>query len=189
MNRIVTQWFLVLSLLMLGWIANAVGAAFDWVQQNLLMIIFLISALIAIFLMMLFLPVRHRNKEFLVKEDVQENHSEKVAEIQKAIRETPRLSRYAWSDNAPELLRQWKIYEGTGATPVRRKTAARRKRDQERKLMLQPSATDLSKIVWNGKMSCNKCQYLWQSRKASPPARCPKCNSSNLIALRERVPT
>ena len=74
MNRIVTQWFLVLSLLMLGWIANAVGAAFDWVQQNLLMIVFLISALIAIFLMMLFLPVRHRNKEFLVKEDVQENH-------------------------------------------------------------------------------------------------------------------
>jgi hypothetical protein len=83
------------------------------------------------------------------------------------------------------LFRQWEGYKSTGVTPVRRKTEARRNRDKQQKLIFQSPAIDLSKIIWKGKMSCNKCQYLWQSRKPSPPARCPKCNSSNLTVLRE----
>ena len=198
MNRIITQWFLVIGLLILGWAANAVVAVLEWAQQNLLLILLSIGVLITLFLIMIFLPALDRNKDFLAQEHIEDKNLEKIAEIEKdsekteyiekAIRETPKLSRYAWSGNTVELFSQWELYESTGVTPVRRKTEARRNRDKGQKLMLQSPAIDLSKIVWKGKMSCNKCQYLWQSRKLSPPARCLKCNSSNLTVLRVRVP-
>ncbi len=34
---------------------------------------------------------------------------------------------------------------------------------------------------WYGKMVCNKCGYQWQSRRTTPPTRCPSC-SSKLIS-------
>ncbi len=33
---------------------------------------------------------------------------------------------------------------------------------------------------WYGKMSCTKCGYQWDSRRNTPPARCPKCRSNSI---------
>lgn len=40
--------------------------------------------------------------------------------------------------------------------------------------------------IWKGEMLCNSCFYRWKSRRSSPPARCPKCNSTSLEAIQER---
>ena len=49
MNRIITQWFLVIGLLILGWAANAVVAVLELAQQNLLLILLSIGVLITLF--------------------------------------------------------------------------------------------------------------------------------------------
>ena len=36
---------------------------------------------------------------------------------------------------------------------------------------------------WYGKMTCSKCGYFWESRKATPPARCPRCSSNRIETL------
>lgn len=36
---------------------------------------------------------------------------------------------------------------------------------------------------WNGQMRCNHCNYLWTSRRSTPPAHCPKCRSSSIRKL------
>ena len=33
---------------------------------------------------------------------------------------------------------------------------------------------------WYGKMRCQRCGYQWQSKRRTPPARCPKCNSTGI---------
>lgn len=35
---------------------------------------------------------------------------------------------------------------------------------------------------WYGEMACRKCGYRWQSRRKTPPARCPRC-SATLITI------
>ena len=33
---------------------------------------------------------------------------------------------------------------------------------------------------WYGKMLCLKCDYRWQSRRQTPPARCARCSSTSI---------
>jgi DNA-directed RNA polymerase subunit RPC12/RpoP len=33
---------------------------------------------------------------------------------------------------------------------------------------------------WYGAMFCNSCHYSWQSRRDTPPAKCPNCSSKNI---------
>jgi hypothetical protein len=33
---------------------------------------------------------------------------------------------------------------------------------------------------WYGKMTCSKCGYLWESRRDTPPGRCPHCSSNRI---------
>ncbi|WNC69950.1 hypothetical protein RI845_07385 [Thalassotalea nanhaiensis] len=35
---------------------------------------------------------------------------------------------------------------------------------------------------WEGQMSCNKCGYVWQSRRNTPPSRCAGCSTNNISA-------
>lgn len=37
---------------------------------------------------------------------------------------------------------------------------------------------------WYGQMECNKCDYYWQSRRSTPPARCPKCSSTKITPIK-----
>jgi DNA-directed RNA polymerase subunit RPC12/RpoP len=37
---------------------------------------------------------------------------------------------------------------------------------------------------WYGAMVCRACGYPWQSRKTTPPARCPKCHSNKIAIQR-----
>jgi hypothetical protein len=39
--------------------------------------------------------------------------------------------------------------------------------------------------VWNGEMTCNACDYQWQSRRKTPPGRCASCSSNNIEAVQE----
>jgi hypothetical protein len=36
---------------------------------------------------------------------------------------------------------------------------------------------------WYGKMTCSKFGYFWESRKATPPARCPRCSTNRIEPL------
>ncbi|KZY42510.1 MULTISPECIES: hypothetical protein [unclassified Oleiphilus] len=36
------------------------------------------------------------------------------------------------------------------------------------------------KPTWYGAMECNKCFYDWQSRRNTPPAKCPSCSSKDI---------
>jgi len=36
------------------------------------------------------------------------------------------------------------------------------------------------KSVWYGAMRCEQCFYQWQSRKNTPPAKCPKCGTKKI---------
>jgi len=40
-------------------------------------------------------------------------------------------------------------------------------------------------LIWRGRMRCNKCNYLWTSRRDTPPGKCAKCGSQNLSTLKE----
>lgn len=183
MNRAIIQWQLLLGLLAVGWGINKVSAALAWAQQHLLLIFLLLAAFIALLLVLAKSTHLGRGQE---QSDSRE--SQKAAEIKEAIRVTPKLSRYAWSENSLELFKQWEKYKSTGVTPVRHKTLARRNRAKTRNITPQVCPPVESPLIWKGEMRCNNCQYLWQSRRSSPPARCPKCNSKNLTALRERSP-
>ena len=37
--------------------------------------------------------------------------------------------------------------------------------------------------LWYGSMGCYACGYLWQSRKNTPPASCPKCRSKSITII------
>jgi predicted RNA-binding Zn-ribbon protein involved in translation (DUF1610 family) len=45
------------------------------------------------------------------------------------------------------------------------------------------------KLVWYGAMRCASCFYQWQSRKNTPPAKCPKCGTKNIhtVELKEKA--
>lgn len=36
------------------------------------------------------------------------------------------------------------------------------------------------KPAWYGAMRCTQCFYQWQSRKNTPPAKCPKCGAKKI---------
>jgi hypothetical protein len=36
---------------------------------------------------------------------------------------------------------------------------------------------------WYGRMQCTKCGYQWESRRNTPPVRCPKCSSTTISPL------
>jgi len=36
---------------------------------------------------------------------------------------------------------------------------------------------------WYGQMICNQCDYDWESRRSTPPARCPKCSSKDISSI------
>lgn len=36
---------------------------------------------------------------------------------------------------------------------------------------------EVSTPSWSGSMSCSSCGYIWESRRSTPPAKCPSCNS------------
>jgi len=33
---------------------------------------------------------------------------------------------------------------------------------------------------WYGKMTCSRCNYFWESRRNTAPARCPRCGSGQI---------
>jgi len=33
---------------------------------------------------------------------------------------------------------------------------------------------------WYGKMTCSRCGYFWESRRSTPPGRCPRCSSNRV---------
>lgn len=39
------------------------------------------------------------------------------------------------------------------------------------------------KPVWYGAMRCRKCFCQWQSRKGTPPAKCPKCGTKEILPI------
>jgi predicted RNA-binding Zn-ribbon protein involved in translation (DUF1610 family) len=39
------------------------------------------------------------------------------------------------------------------------------------------------KPVWYGAMRCRTCFYRWQSRKTTPPAKCPKCGRQDILPV------
>jgi ribosomal protein L40E len=45
------------------------------------------------------------------------------------------------------------------------------------------------KPVWYGAMRCRKCLYQWQSRRNTPPAKCPKCGTREIrpIEVKEKT--
>jgi rubrerythrin len=40
-------------------------------------------------------------------------------------------------------------------------------------------------LKWYGKMRCGSCGYIWQSRRNTPPARCPRCSTTNIYVVRQ----
>ncbi|HWB53647.1 MAG TPA: hypothetical protein VG722_05620 [Tepidisphaeraceae bacterium] len=42
--------------------------------------------------------------------------------------------------------------------------------------------------AWYGKMVCMSCAYVWQSRRSSPPAKCPHCHKTTVAAIRQNSP-
>lgn len=56
--------------------------------------------------------------------------------IQRSIADTPKLQRYAWSDDFEKLHVQWKEFEATGKKPMRKRTANRKLR---RALSIEPT--------------------------------------------------
>lgn len=38
---------------------------------------------------------------------------------------------------------------------------------------------------WYGEMSCRNCGYRWNSRRTTPPARCPKCGTKEIQVVTE----
>lgn len=42
-----------------------------------------------------------------------------------------------------------------------------------------------AKTVWRGAMSCDDCGYYWESRKNTPPVKCPRCASTNISTVME----
>lgn len=51
---------------------------------------------------------------------------------------------------------------------------------KEKLLYQRLSAESRYTMKWKGGMRCNSCYYQWTSRRATPPARCPSCSSTNL---------
>jgi hypothetical protein len=37
---------------------------------------------------------------------------------------------------------------------------------------------------WYGRMNCIRCGYIWQTRLNTPPARCPRCSTTLITAIK-----
>lgn len=39
--------------------------------------------------------------------------------------------------------------------------------------------------IWRGRMFCHKCGYSWNSTRTTPPGKCAKCGSQNILAIKQ----
>lgn len=45
------------------------------------------------------------------------------------------------------------------------------------------SAMKTDPNAWYGMMACGGCGYTWRSRRNTPPASCPRCNTKRIEAV------
>lgn len=54
-------------------------------------------------------------------------------------------------------------------------------------MSIRPSESDPGKrnrrTVWEGEMLCYQCGHRWESRRNTPPARCPACSGRDIDQL------